>query len=324
MKEEVRQYYESLIDKDNDKTRYFFDITAENTNTGMKFTMISVSQNQQRSRGAENFKNFAERAERCKYDLLHVTEYAADGQTVVNTITFNIAKKRNKQDKPAERKVNQSFGGLAGFERQLNVLGFQDGLSGMIAASAEKISNEEKLRRQEEDIEEYKRRISKLESDIEKYKAEADSQKEKCKDIADQMKDLKRAHKFECQRLKSRNSLGSLAVQGFLAYASKNTKLGSVLGDLIGDGDGDGDDDDDDLDDDDDDSGQTSSASIASISSGLDPESRKYLNGVVQYCQQCDGPTITKIATIFQYISVPGNLDKLVLHCQQDYQQSQK
>ncbi len=319
MNGDVRQYYETLKDKDSDKTRYFFDITAENTTSGMKFVMVSHDQNQNKARGADNFKNYAERAERAKYDLLHVTEYSSDGQRVVNNITFDI--RRGKSQKPAiRRQQNPALSsGLAGFEQQLGVLGFTDGISGMITASAEKLANEDRLRRQEAEIDEYKKKIAELEDKCEKYKAEAETEKDKCKEMADRMKDMKRDHKFECQNLKSKNSLGALAVQGLLAFASKNTKLGNVLGDLLTDND-DGDDGDDD--DEDDDTTTTSGGKAsASVSPTMDAESQQYYNGIVQYLQHCNADALRKITTIFQYITIPGKLDHLVEYCRADYQQ---
>lgn len=315
MKEEIRQYYESLVSKDSERTKYHFDIFAENTSTGMKISLASMQQNPSKCSGAENFKNYVERAERAKYDILVVTEYGADGEQIVNSLRFKLGKNKRNTPKYSPKVVSGETMGLQGFERQLNYLGFTEGLAGVITASAEKMANEDKLRRQDGEIIALQNKCNALENKCESYKAETEKYKEQCKEAQDAMKEMKRDHKYEIRQLQQKNTFGALAVQGLLGFAAKRTPLGGVLNGLF-----DGDDGEIDEDDDDD---ETPMPETATAARRLDGQSQEYLNAINAYIGKCGPVELQKLTTIFQYITIPGKLDALVLHCQEDYANSQ-
>ena len=319
MKEEIRQYHDSLVAKDNEGTKYYFDISAENTSSGMKISLVNIQQNPKKCKGADNFKSYVERAERAKYDILMVTEYGADGTTVINSLRFKLREnKKNNNSKYPQKVMPNNFGvqGLQGFEQQLGYLGFTNGLAGVISASAEKMANEDKLRRQEEEILTLRNKCNALETKCENFKSETERYKEQYKSIEDTMKEMKRDHKYEIRQLQQKNTVGALAMQGILGFAAKRTPLGGILNGILS-----GENDAEDIDDDDDEN-LNSPAPVPMVK--LDNQSQEYLTAINSYISQCGPVEIQKLATIFQYITIPGKLDALVLHCQEDYANSQQ
>lgn len=317
MNADILQYYNSLQDKDSEGIRYFFDIVAVNQQSGMQNTLCSVQQAQKKATGAERFKELVERAERQKYNLVNVKEYAADGQTVVNNLKFRFGRAPKKQGQrpmpPAQ------LAGFGSFEDGLERLGFTDGLLGVIDASAQKLNNEYILKQQSDSITDLKTRLALCEQRCEQLKNETETYKERYKEILDEKKTMERDHKYEVQQLTQKSQLGTMALQAGLGLLAQRTPLGGILNGLMGAAPTQpqqgaaqaGDDDDDDEEDDD------------VVLSSVPEEARKYHDYIVKYAGRLSTQEMQKLATICQYAAM-GGLESAYAYCVSEYQKQKQ
>lgn len=321
MNVELSQYYNSLTDKDSEGIKYYFDITAVNSSTGMQNTICSASQSPKKATGAERFKEVVTRAEAQKYNVLHVREYSADGQTVVNSFKFTLGKPCKNRNKSKSLAIQQNtptgYTSLEGFESNLERFGFVNGLQGVVAASAEKLNQEYVLQQQTTQLSDLKTRLALLEQEKESLKKETESYKERYKEILDEKKELERDYKHEIEQLKQKLSLGSLAVNGALGFLASRPGLSGLLAGIMGqpaatptaaaDSDDDDDEDDDDI------TIQTT-----------DPQSRQFVAFINQYCGNLDSQSLEKVCTVIQFMQIPGNLDYLTTFVKAKYKEQQK
>ncbi len=325
MNVDIAQYYNSLADKDSEGIKYYFDITAVNTATGMQNTICSASQSPKKATGAERFKEVAARAEAQKYNTLHVVEYAADGQKVVNSFKFSLGKpgkNRNRVKTPAIQQNNMPVGytTLEGFESNLERFGFVNGLQGVVAASAEKLNQEYILQQQTQQLSELKTKMAILEQEKESLRKETESYKERYKEILDEKKEMERDHKYEVQQLNQKLSIGSLAVNGALGFLSSRPGVSGLLAGFLGQGQAEpkspvtatlSEDEDEDEDDD-------------ITIQATDPQSRQFVNYINQYCGNLDAQSLEKVCTVIQFMQLPGNLDYLTSYVKAKYKEQQQ
>lgn len=316
MNVDLQQYYNSLVDKDADGIKYYFDIIAFNTATGMQNTVCSISQSPKLATGAERFKTLVDKAEKQKYNVLQVKEYGPDGQKVINSMKFTLSKsgkKKQRSNMPvvAQQYLPTDYTSLEGFENALGRFGLADGLKGVVEASAEKLNQQFVLRQQDAELTDLKTRLSLLEQEKEALRKETETYKERYKEILDEKKEMERDHKYEVQQLNQKLQLGSLAVNGALGFISSRPGVAQLLGALIpgpqsqpqqttsGD-----DDDDDDI------TVQTT-----------DPESRRYMAYINQYCGNLDAAALKKVCAIVEFMSLPGQLDHLTSYVRVKYEE---
>lgn len=310
---EVTQYYNSLLDKEKDGVKYFFDITAVNKATGINYTVVSVQQNMNKAKGAERFKEVAERMERQRYDMLLVKEYGMDGTTVINDIKLPLRRKSGNNGKSQGRNLPSTGqdSSLGGFEQQLTRFGFENGLMGILDATAEKRTNDYIMDQQKQQIQELKTQLALSDQEKIQLKRDVETYKERYKDILDERKEMERDHKHEIKELQQKNSLGALAIQGAMGLLAKNPIVAGLLGAVMPQGaqtaqpDSDNDDDDD------------------IVINQTDPEKQRYLDIVSQYTQQIDTAALKEFCAIIQYLAM-GNLAEVVTYCRNQYQQKQK
>ena len=312
MNAEVSFYYNTLVDKDNDKVKYYYDITAQNKQTGINCTICTVKQDQRKATGAERFKEIVERCERQKYDTLIVMEYGADGTSLVNNIKLRLGK-ANKGNKNRGNNIvpYNNASTLSGFEQELGRFGFSDGLMGVIDATAEKRTNDYILQQQRQEIADLKTKLALSEQEQQNLKRETESYRERYKEILDEKKDLEREHRQEVQSLQQKNTIGSLAVQGAIGLLAKNTPLGGILSGLLGNPETpqampqqsqSDDDDDDDIE-----------------VRTTDPEKQRYMNMVINYSNSLSTEQLKLYATITQYVAQGNNLVTLTEYCKQQF-----
>lgn len=329
MNVDLTQYYNSLVDKDSERIPYFYDVVAVNKTSNIQNTICSIAQNPKKATGAERFKELVAKAENQKYDVLKVKEYGADGQRIVNNFVFQLKsggkKKGNgKQNLPMVQPVINQCDTLDGFESTLGRLGFVNGFDGVIAASAEKMNQSFILNQQSAQISDLKTEIGLLKQERESLRKEAEQYKERYKEILDEKKDMERDHKSVVAELTNQNKLGSLAVNGLLGFISSRPGVANMLAGVFGPAGASqhpatpqtatpasntsapSDDDDD----------------ITPVSS--DPKVQAYMEYISKYCTSLSVGDLEKVATVIQFAQIPGNLDYLVIHCKQKYNESKQ
>lgn len=249
MTDELQEYYNTLVFKDNAQTKYFFDIygvTSAEDGTEIQYPVVTISQNRKNATGADVFKQAVEQLEKNQgMNAVLVKEYSGfyDDSEPISENTFPL-KKTKKMKKSGSKKnlPQQPQGGLgaisdaiSNFGSALGLMGFQGGLSGIITASAQQIATQDRLEAANQRISELKTENAQLRSKIEVLKGENEMLKDSYKKIENEMYDLKRDFKFKEERWQNKLTLGSIGATTLFGFLGKKLKLEEKLAGLLDD-----------------------------------------------------------------------------------------
>lgn len=237
----LNQYYQSLVYKDNEGIKYYYDISGVNSESGITFTIVSVNQGAKKSTGAERFKDAIETLIKSKYDAIIIKEYGADAQSVVNTFKVEIGKTRPRKRTNGYEKPNtppavisqQPTSQGISFTEAVNTLGsfgFQDGIQGIVNGTAEKLFNERLCQQQAETINEQKQKIYQLEQENKSLQKVIEAYKEKLRMLREKARDIQWQSKTEISRLKHQNKVGTMVGTVLGNIAIEKFGLSGLLG----------------------------------------------------------------------------------------------
>ena len=301
MTEELQEYYNTLVFKDNANTRYFFDIIA---NMGdMSYPVISIKQNRKAATGAETFKKAVERiCENKKVSSLTVIEYnnCCDDAEAVITNEFELKKNKKmtkrKNNQPANQfglmGLEQTTNLLDGMSKSMGLLGFEGGLSGIIRNTAMSISQATELDKTKTELSECKAKNLALESEINRLRDEQYKSRDREYELKRQLSDKENDFKAQKERLENRNTIGNLFMTAGLGFLAKKYKLEENLAGLLGE----------------DDSTAASapqpSPDLSSVNlQATNPETADAIEEINRYLATLDKSRIDLVQAICQYVS---------------------
>ncbi len=314
MTEELKDYYNTLLLKDNAQSKYYFDVIGltEGGRSGqaaINYPVVSVLQNRRNATGAETFKNAIEQLERNKTVVaVLVKEYnsVADDAEPITENTFNLKpqkKMKKQQGKQPMTPQPQGLGTidqtLQNFGNTLGLMGFENGLKGIITATASQIVQQDKLQDAQLTIAELKDEKKELEKEVQRLKGLNDGLKDEQRKLEYKIQDLERDNKRNEEVWAQKNSLGSLAANAFFGILGKSVKLNERLAGL--------------LDDEPAAQQQPPQPSAQSQDSGdnalnsiqfANPETAEFIEQINGYLQTLDKSHIAIVTAICQYISV--------------------
>lgn len=251
MTEELKQYYNNLVFKDNAQTKYYFDIIGimqGEDDTEINYPIITILQNRKAATGAETFKKAINQIEKNKsINTVLIREYNNffDESEPINESRFILQKTKNKMK---SRKKNETptqpteFSGLGAvdqvfksFGNTLGFMGFQNGLSGIITASAQQIALQDKMETMKDDLINLKQEKNRLEGIIEGLKEKNEALKDEKKKVENDYIDLKRDFKYKEEEWSKKNSLGTLLATAGLGVLGKKMNLDATLSGLLND-----------------------------------------------------------------------------------------
>lgn len=307
MTEELKQYYSNIVFKDNSQTKYYFDIIGVMNGDGgveINIPVVTILQNRKAATGAETFKQAIEQLEKNKkVHSVIIKEYNGffdDAEPLQeNRFSLKKATKMKKKD----NSLQSTQGGLNGlgaidqvfksFGNTLGFMGFQNGLSGIITASAQQIAQQDKLETLRADFAEMKSEKQRLEDLIERLKEEKETLKDDKKKVENDLIDLKRDLKYKEEQWSRRNSLGTLLATAGLGVLGKKLNLDETLSGLLGDNE------------------QTQSQKESSNNdldsvniNTVNPEIADYVEQINTYLQSLDRSRIKLVTAICQYLSL--------------------
>lgn len=316
---EIQQYCQSLKLKDSQHQQYFLDILATNDGAQNIIQLVDKSSGK-RATGAEMFSSMVNHARENGYDLLTVREYkgCSDEFEPVATVNFRLSNRKKKKQNNRMPKTytqptqvqpqTQQFSGFGSLEAinaintGLGSLGVSGGLSGLIEESAKRISDGEKIKRYEEEIQSHKSKNASLEIKVENLKEQLEKYKEDYKDLQRNLRDLQHDHKIEIETTNKNNSMLSLGVNALMGIVMEKSGLGNQLSGILGNNSSEVEN-----------QSSTENVSLAPIN----PEKQKYVDAINNYVSDLELSDLEKVAAIAQYISLStDNLDKAVSFCQ--------
>jgi len=314
MTDELKDYYETLLLRDNAQSKYFFDVigVADGGRGGqatISYPVVSIMQNRRNATGAETFKNAITQLEKNKtIASVLVREYnsfADDAEPFAeNTFPLkNVKRMKNKQNQNQKPMQPQQGLGLVdqtlqNFGNTLGLMGFENGLKGIVAATAQQVIQHDKLQAAECTIADLKDEKKELEKEVERLKGINDELKDKQRELSYKIQDLERDNKRNEETWAQKNALGSLAANAFFGFLGKATKLDEKLAGLMEDE-------------------QPSKpaqtqqqqpqptqndASLNDIQLG-NPETAEYVEEINRYLQTLDKDHIVVVTAICQYVS---------------------
>ena len=320
MTEELEEYYNTLVFKDNAQTRYFFDITAKMGDKA--YPIISILQNRKNATGAETFKNAIEQIlKNKKFTSVLVVEYnnCCDDAEAISRVEFELKKSK----KMAKRKSNtpQPFNGfgnlgeansfLEGFGKSLGMLGVEGGLSGIIKSSAAMIAQQDKLEGALGQISELKIDKKDLENELKRYKEKNEELRDELKKAEYKLWDAERDSKNKIENLQNKLTLGSLASTGIIGALTKKFRLDEKLAGFL-----------------DEDTAtaatDTAHSDLSSVNlQASNPETAQTIAEINNYLNTLDKSRIDLIYAICQYCSQSDNeLKQVYRFTQKAYQQN--
>jgi len=319
MTEELSEYYNTLIFKDNAQTRYFFDITAKMGD--IAYPIISILQNRKNATGAETFKHAIEQImKNKKFTSVLVTEYnnCCDDAEAISRVEFELKKSK----KMTKRKSNtpQPFSGfgnlgeannfLEGFGRSLGMLGVEGGLSGIIKSSAAMIAQQDKLEGALGQISELKIDKKDLENEVKRLKEKNEELRDELKKAEYKLWDAERDSKNKIENLQNKLTLGSLASTGIIGALTKKFKLDEKLAGFL----------------DEDTAAAATDTAHSDLSSvnlqATNPETASSIEEINAYLNTLDKSRIDLVAAICQYCSQSDNeLKRVFRFVQKSHQQ---
>ncbi|MBQ9212568.1 MAG: hypothetical protein IJ150_01325 [Bacteroidales bacterium] len=311
MTTELNEYYNTLVFKDNAQTKYYYDVygvTAAEDGTEIQYPVITINQNRRNATGAENFKNAIEQLEtNTNVSAVIVKEYNGfyDGCEPLTENTFQLKKSKKMRRKTSTSKKQQNLpqqvGGLGAindvltnFGNTLGMMGFQNGLSGIITASAQQIAAQDKIEDLKSQVADLKNEKSKLEGQVEELKTKNEDLKESHKKIENEMYDLKRDFKYKEERWQNKLTLGNMGLTATLGFLGKKFKLEEKLAGLLEDNEPQQEI-----------QSQTENTQNDSTLNDIAlTKSKPEITEINQYLQTLDASRLTAVMTICQYISL--------------------
>lgn len=315
MTEELNEYYNTLVFKDNAQTKYFFDIygvTTADDGTEIQYPVVTISQNRKNATGADVFKTAVEQLEKNQgMNAVLVKEYSGfyDDAEPVSENTFPL-KKNKKMKKSGKKNLPQQQQGSLGaisdaisnFGSALGLMGFQGGLSGIITASAQQIATQDRLETANQTIADLKAEKLRLEGLVENLKEKNEELKDSHKKIENEMTDLKRDFKFKENQWQHELSFKSLGATALFDILGRKFKVDEKLAGLLSD--------------------ETpvqsqpqpqpqtdsQNSDLNNIqltpSTGVKPEVEEYLKQITTYLKTLDKSRMAAIAAICQYTAL--------------------
>lgn len=241
----LQDYYTTLAFKDNSGAKYYFDVNAIDAR-GISFPVVSIHQNGKNATGAETFKKAIEQIEKNKSCIkVKITEYNTfiDNPQPVNEVTYKIVEKKKEDDQPQPQTQMQrqnfspfmGFGNteqtnsfLNGLDAQMNILGIQGGLQGLIQSTATQLTLQDRYDDLKQLYADTKMLNKEQEKEIKDLKQKLEEKHESYKKLEYQLMDAQRENKEIERTYQSKLSMGSLISNAVMNTAVN--KFGGLLG----------------------------------------------------------------------------------------------
>lgn len=245
MTDELEEYCNNLIFKDNSATKYYFDIigVSDGDNNGQTicYPIITIRQNRKNATGAETFKNAISQLEKNKQvSSVLIREYSGyydDAEPILEN-TFKLKKQKKMKKKQQQLPQQGGFGDLGanlkGLGDSLGLMGFENGLSGIIKNTAMQIAQQDRLENANQTIADLKVTQKELEQEIKRLKESNEKLKDESKKLEYELYDTKRDYRNKEHDWQNKLSIKTIAGTAILGMLSQKLNLDKTLQGLMG------------------------------------------------------------------------------------------
>lgn len=324
MSEELETYLQVLEIKDNNKDRYFVNITGEKqSKSGMvnNIPLMSIKQLRKRATGADKIRNTVEQAIKANFKSITISEYPncsddaiPDASNTFDLISNTTPTKRKNRNNVGNR---QDMFGDNNFVDRLNdifgTMGVPGGLQGFMQATAQSMTIAERYEDAKQSIADLKFDNKEKDTTIQKLKEKVEALTAQIKDEKDRCKDIQREYENKINDTKQQVGLLGLLSNFAGAFAAK-TEAGQKLAGFLSDT-------------------PTPSAntsvpepSIPNVGgiNEIDPQMAQYYNAIEDYYKGLDMQDLEKFCAIVQFIELdPTNLNNVTTVCKKLYAKQQ-
>lgn len=323
MSEELETYLQVLEIKDNNKDRYFVNITGEKqSKSGMvnNIPLMSIKQLRKRATGADKIRGTVEQAIKANFKSITIVEYPncsddaiPDASNTFDLIFNTTPKKRNNRNMGNR----QEMYGDNNFVDRLNdifgTMGVPGGLQGFMQATAQSMTIAERYEDAKQSIADLKYDNKEKDTTIQKLKEKVETLTAQVKDEKDRCKDIQREYENKINETKQQVGLLGLFSNFAGAFAAK-TEAGQKLAGFLSDAPT---------------PSEPPTTPEPSISNNdtikeIDPQMAQYYNAIEGFYKELDMQDLEKFSTIVQFVELdPTNLNNVTAICKKLYLKQQ-